>query len=295
MEGVAIKVRLVRVLSASLVILVIFTGATCKAGYGTICSFGIWGISFTCPLGYLQRALASRNLLPQLWLSVALVLLTIIILGRFFCAWICPGALLQGLVKGNTELKSNRQGRPEKDHAPIQMRVTTSSHPDTPPITALTEKTWSSYSHYAVLGGALLSSFLFGFPVFCLVCPVGLFFGSLFALSRLVFNQQPSWELLLFPALLGLELFALKSSWCRSICPLGALLSIIGNFRLLRPVVKKDLCLASQGMTCRACQKVCPEEIDLLTGSDGFSLKDCTTCLECYEKCPTKAIRIRLR
>lgn len=289
-----IKIRIARVITASIVILVILLGAAARLGWGTICSLGAWRISFTCPLGFLQMALASRKLLPELWLSVALVLMSIVMLGRFFCAWICPGALLRDLFRGKGGLRSKREKREGKDHAAVQPCASSSSSPKGS-LEALPKETiWASYSRYALLGGALLSSILFGFPVFCLVCPVGLLFGTVFAVTRLFFAKQPSLELLLFPALLGLELFALKS-WCRSICPLGALLSIIGSLnRFLRPIVKKDKCLASQGIHCRACKEACPEEIDLFKDSGSFSLKDCTKCLECYEKCPAKAIGLRL-
>jgi ferredoxin-type protein NapH len=153
---------------------------------------------------------------------------------------------------------------------------------------------WASYSRYAVLAGALASSLLFGFPVFCLVCPVGLFFGTVFAVSRLFISQQPSLELLLFPALLGVELLVLKS-WCHSICPLGALLSMVSRLNLfVRPAVKREVCLTSQGINCRACLRVCPEGIHLPDATDGLAPYDCTKCLECYERCPTKAIRVDL-
>lgn len=98
------KIRILRVVTASLVILVVVFGAVGKFGYGTICSLGVGQISFTCPLGFLQIGLASREFLPQLWLSIALVVLSIILLGRFFCDWVCPTVLLK---QGKRGLKSN--------------------------------------------------------------------------------------------------------------------------------------------------------------------------------------------
>ena len=56
-----IKIRTVRVITALIVILVTLLGAACKTGYGTICSLGAGRISFTCPLGFLQMALAARK------------------------------------------------------------------------------------------------------------------------------------------------------------------------------------------------------------------------------------------
>ncbi len=263
------KIRIVRIVTASLVILVVVLGVVGKLRYGAICSLGAWRISFTCPLGFLERCLASRELLPQWWFSVALVVLSVILLGRVFCDWVCPTVVLRRVFRGEGGLKSKREAAPKG-------------------------AIWASYSRYAVLGGVLLSSFLFGFPVFCFVCPIGLFFGWLVAVIRLFSPQSLSLELVLFPVLLGLELWVLKS-WCRSICPLGGLLGIIGSLnRFLLPTVRKDKCLTSQGINCRVCKRVCPEEIDLVNISSNFSVKDCTKCLECYEKCPAKAIRIRL-
>jgi ferredoxin-type protein NapH len=99
-------------------------------------------------------------------------------------------------------------------------------------------------------------------------------------------------ELVLFPALLGLELFALKS-WCRSFCPLGAFLSIIGSLnRFFRPAIKQETCLASKGTNCQACRNACPEGIDLRNQKGVLFPTSCTKCLECYEKCPARAIKI---
>jgi ferredoxin-type protein NapH len=204
--------------------------------------------------------------LPQ-WPSVALVVLSVILLGRVFCAWVCPAVLLRRVFGGNRGLTSRREAPPK-------------------------EATWAAYSPYAVLGGVLLSSFLFRFPVFCFFCPVGLFFGFLFAVLRPLSPAGLRLELVLFPVLLGLELWVLKS-WCRSICPLGALLSIIGSLnRFLLPVVRKDTCLTAKGANCRVCERVCPEGTDLSNISSSFSPNSCTKCLECYEKCPARAIKI---
>jgi ferredoxin-type protein NapH len=288
-----IKVRTIRVLTALLVIWVVIFGVVCKTGYGTICSFGAWGISLVCPLGFLQMALASKNVLPGLWLPVGLTLLSIVVLGRFFCGWICPTVLLREIFKGRAAPRATRRLQPASVAGPKQTGALSPANPGGPARLARHGTTsWMSYSRYAVLGGALAASFLFGFPVFCLVCPVGLFFGSVLAVSRLFIRQQPSLELLLFPALLALELLVLKR-WCRSICPLGALIGLIGRLNVfVRPAVQHEECFTSRGVNCRACQKACPEGIDLLHNQGGAPLGECTKCLECYQRCPTKAIKI---
>jgi ferredoxin-type protein NapH len=264
------KIGKVRIVTASLVIVVVVSGVVGKFNYGGICSLDVGQILATCPLGFLERFLASRALLPQWWFSVVLVVLSVILLGRVFCAWICPASLPRGVFGSRGELESKRKVAPKR-------------------------AIWASYSSYAVLGGTLVSSFLFGFPVFCFFCPIGLFFGLLFAMARLFSPDPLSLELLLFPVLLGLELWVLRKAWCRSICPLGALLSIVGSFnRFLLPTVRKDKCLTAKGVNCRVCERVCPEGIDPASIGKSLSPNSCTKCLECYEKCPARAIEIAI-
>lgn len=264
------KIGMLRIATASLVIVVVVSGVVGKLNYGGISSLGVWQVLVTCPLGFLERSLASRELLPQFWSSVALVVVLVILLGRVFCAWICPGGLVRQVFGSKGRLEFRREIEPKG-------------------------AVWTSYSSYAVLGGMLLSSFWFGFPVFCFVCPVGLFFGALYAVIRFFSLDSVSLELVLFPVLLGLELWVLKKSWCRSICPFGALLSILSSLnRFFVPAVRKDKCLKSNGVNCRVCERVCPEGIDLTNVGRILSPNSCTKCLECYAKCPTRAVKISL-
>jgi ferredoxin-type protein NapH len=283
------RTKIVRIVTASLVILVVVSGVVGEIRYGGLCSLDIWIISVTdslgfllrplgvyrlpvtvtCPLGYLERALAARELLPQWWFSVVLVVLSVILLGRIFCVWICPTVLLRRVFAGNggSQLKQQVASKGVR---------------------------WASYSPYAVLGGVLLASFLFRFPVFCFFCPIGLFFGALYAVTR-VFSPDPlGLELVILPLMLGIELWVLKS-WCRSICPLGALLSIAGSLnRFLIPVVRKDKCLTSNGADCRVCERACPEGIELASIGRRLAPNSRTKCLECYAQCPGHAVEIAI-
>ncbi len=279
----------IRIVTAGLAILAVAAGIVGQFKYGGICSpalwifsitdplgyllryFDLWRLSIiaTCPLGFLERALATRSLLPLWWLGVGLVVVSVIVLGRVFCGWLCPAGLVHRLFRGKGGL------RPPKREIALQ------------------GSTWASYSSYVVLVGVLVTTFVFRFPVFCFFCPVGLSFGAIYAVMRLFSSDPLSVELVLFPIVLGLELWVLKS-WCRSFCPLGALLSILGNLNhFLVPVLKKEKCLTSEGKSCGACARVCPEGIDL-TKKRLFSPNSCTKCLECSERCPAKAIEIRL-
>jgi ferredoxin-type protein NapH len=151
-------------------------------------------------------------------------------------------------------------------------------------------------SRHIVLGGSLLSAAVFGFPVFCLVCPVGLTFASLLVIYRLFGFGEVTWTAIVFPLILVLELVVFRK-WCSKICPLGALLSLVaGANRLFRPHIDDSKCLATKGVRCSLCAKACSREnIDLRhpTVSQG-ALSDCTKCGDCAEACPSKAISFPL-
>jgi ferredoxin-type protein NapH len=281
------KTKVIRLGVAALVAFVVASGALGRLYYSGLCSVEVWVFSVTdavgpllraagvwrlpidlaCPLGFLERSLAAGELLPQ-WPSVLLVVGVIILLGRVFCAWMCPSVLLRRVL-GDKGQPLSKPG--------IEVKGIN----------------WGSYSSYAVLGGVLVASFAFHFPVFCLVCPIGLFFGAVYAGMRLFSLDSPGLELIIFPAMLVLELWVLRD-WCTAICPLGALYSLAGNLnRFLRPVVNKEKCFTSQGINCGACKRVCPEGIDLAKPA-AFTPHSCTKCLRCFERCPKGAVDIHL-
>ena len=145
-------------------------------------------------------------------------------------------------------------------------------------------------SRHAVLGGALLSSALFGFPVFCLVCPVGLSFATLAAIWHLFQFNETTWGLIAFPLILVLEVVLLRK-WCFNFCPLSALVSLISRANpTFKPTVDSKACLRTKGIDCQTCVNVCPERVD--PHSD--TIPECSKCHVCVESCPAKAIAIRL-
>ena len=141
-----------------------------------------------------------------------------------------------------------------------------------------------------VLGGALASTAVFGFPVFCLICPVGLTFALMIALWRLFEFNETSWSILFFAGFLILELFVLRR-WCHQFCPLGALMTLFARLnRTFRPTVNPKACAQSRGIDCRVCREACPEGINLKGENSPALLARCTKCRACADACPTKAI-----
>ena len=145
-------------------------------------------------------------------------------------------------------------------------------------------------SRHAVLVGTLASAAVFGFPVFCLICPVGLTFATIIGLWNLVQFNEPSWALIIFSIILVAEVTVLRK-WCSKICPISALVSLLSNLNVtLRPRVKADVCLRSRGVDCHSCVDACPEQLDPHSGR----IPECSKCGKCVEACPAKAISVKL-
>ena len=148
-------------------------------------------------------------------------------------------------------------------------------------------------SRHFVLAGGLLSAAIFGFPVFCLVCPIGLSFATLFLVVALFGTGDLTWALIAVPALLVLELVVFRK-WCSKICPLSALMSLIGlmNGKTLRPTVDADKCIEKHGAKCGKCHEVCEVSIDPRHPELGANFNECLKCRACVEACPGKAIEM---
>ena len=131
--------------------------------------------------------------------------------------------------------------------------------------------------------------------VFCLICPVGLTFATLIAVWRLFQFNEVALSLLVFPAMLALEVLVLRK-WCSRCCPLGALLSLASRLnRTFRPVSNEATCLrSSKGEHCHQCADVCPEGIDLHDASASAPMNECTKCRACADACPMHAISFPL-
>lgn len=84
------KSKTLRVVIPLLVMLVIAVGYFLTSGIGTLSAIGWGSVSLLCPLGALTTMLASKTVVPQAVISLVIAVVAILILGRAFCAWICP-------------------------------------------------------------------------------------------------------------------------------------------------------------------------------------------------------------
>ncbi|MDL2060214.1 FAD-dependent oxidoreductase [Mesosutterella sp. AGMB02718] len=276
------KISRLRWFTALAFIVLAAAGMAWHTGWGTLSSFGWKSIAAVCPLGGLETLIAGHSLTLRAAVGLVIVLALVALFGRIFCGWMCPTPLIRKTFGAKDDRLPRREGAgrvipiyPEKAAAKASSRI-----PKNTPL--------------YILVGALGSTAVFGFPVFCLICPVGLTFGVVIGAWRLFQFNIGDWSILLFVALLALELFALRR-WCASFCPLGALMSLLSRAnRTFRPVIDESKCLRAKGLDCNVCRSACPEGIDLTKPATAEELARCTKCHACSDACAEGAISFPL-
>lgn len=302
--------KTLRTLTALAVIVIVFVGFLTNLGIGTISAPGIWDISILCPLGALGTMLASKMMVPRALVSLVVMVVLIIIFARAFCGWICPVPLVQKLrdlfskPQAKEAKAEDADGTKAANVAPLtdeeKAALATGCEKDAKGLTgcaSCAKKRGDAVdARHFVLGGALVSTFIFGFPVFCLVCPIGLTFATILLLVNLFGQGDVTWSLIVVPALLIAEVVLFKK-WCHKLCPLSAFMSLIAKLnRTFKPTIDDAKCLeTSKGATCGRCGKACNEGIDPRHPElSKAAWSECTKCRSCVDACPANAITMPL-
>ena len=228
---------------------------------GTFCYFKAGAVSLPCPTGTLQNIAATKTVvLTGLASAMVLIGLTFVF-GRFFCGWACPFGFFLDLVGKITP----------KFGLPAFLK--------------------SRMIKYGVLAGAVGGSATLGFQAFCTICPIGSICRSYGPLGVV-----RGAELAIFPAIATLEIGE-RRSWCRYLCPVGAVLALVAKFGLIKIVIGAQQC---KKFSCMQCAEVCP--MGIIDGDalrEGISpqvpMSECILCLRCVDQCPYSAAKIRFR
>ena len=282
------RITKARVATLALVFVAVIASLAFDLGLGTPSSFGLGQFFLLCPLGGIEALLASKALVPVTLISLAVVFAFALLFGRAWCAWGCPAPRIRGFFKREPKAESVHDAAT----APATAQRTCSAAREAKGLAASIRhlardrRTWA-------LGVVLVATLIAGIPLFCLVCPIGLTFGTVGSLWHLIVDKQVTLSAIVFPAALAIEL-VLYRKWCMNLCPVAGLLNVFGQFaRLFRPRVDASTCLqASEGRPCTVCASVCAERINLHAADAAVQLGECTRCGECVKHCPSTSIRI---
>jgi polyferredoxin/Pyruvate/2-oxoacid:ferredoxin oxidoreductase delta subunit len=232
--------------------------------------------------------LLSQKTFTMLLLPGALMAVFTVILGRFFCGWVCPLGTIIDLI--------------------------TKYIPKKAPLRFLKSR-FKYYLLFCLLFAAFFNVNLTGIldPIAILVRAMTFFFYPLFGYSirstwaglygligenrdhvdfifaffrdyllpfRETFYPLAFVSFLLFGAIFFLERYE-RRNWCRNLCPLGTLLGLLGRFSLFKRLPSK-LCA-----DCKDCKDTCPTGFD----QEILQKEDCILCMECKLKCTSKRVK----
>ena len=275
------RIAKARVATLCLVLVAVIASLAFDSGIGTPSAFGIGEFFLLCPLGGLEALLASKALVPVTLISLAVVAVFALLFGRAWCAWGCPAPVIRRFFRREPR---SEQAPPRACSAAHEAKGLAASLRHL----ARDKRTWT-------LGIVLVATIVAGIPLFCLVCPVGLTFGTVGSLWHLIVDKQVTASVVVFPLALAIEL-VLYRKWCMNLCPIAGLLNVFGQFaHLFRPRVDASTCLRASGGACTACTSACAERIDLHAEDAAIQLGECTRCGECVKQCPTGSVKIKVK
>jgi len=249
------------------------------------------------PLLGITASIASRTIVTLFWPALIVVAATLI-LGRVFCGWVCP----MGTTLDITDKLFNRKRNLIADQKPnhrqwkfgLLVMVLAGSVFGLQlagwfdPLSLVTRSYALALLPYTNFLAERILDLLFLAPALAPVLyPVEEFLREhIFSFQQMVFSSH----LLFFFIFLGVvALGALnRRFWCRSLCPLGALIALFGRYPILRRTVS-DKCTH-----CLKCQRSCMTDAIVMDGTN-ILRGECVYCFTCEDVCPENAISFSFR
>lgn len=215
-----------------------------------------------CPFGAVESLwslVAGGVYLPKIHqssvvLSVGL-LLSALIAGGAFCGWVCPlGSLGDALSWLRNKLHVRELNLPARLDALLR---------------------WARYLVLAGIMAATISTSRLWFEDYD---P----YHTLFSLGWLFdVNLAEQWPGYLVTLVVLAGSLLIPRFWCRYLCPLGGLLSLVQRIAPFKVRRNRAACI-----DCKRCDKACP--LNLRVSTARAVTHDCSMCLRCVSACPAK-------
>ena len=254
------------------------------------------------PLVALSNALSSRALYHDLFWSL-IVLIPTMLLGRFFCGWICPlgsihhffSSLRSERKRGKQLIESNRYKRWQTTKYYLLFAALIAAVLGTgivgwlDPFSLLVRSIGLSilpgtdYALNAVLHAMEHSRFA---PVQLVGSGWHFILGALLLSFKQPYFRQGVWLGLIFIFFLALN-FRVTRFFCRALCPLGALLGIVSRWSILGLVKTPERC-----EDCNRCLLRCQGGDDPIGGVP-WRQPECHLCLNCVDECPEHGLQFK--
>jgi polyferredoxin len=243
-----------------------------------------------------------------IWKGVLLLVIfgITLILGRFFCGWICPfGLYMDTITILRRQLKIPYWALPQKlNQALHKTRYVVAFVIFVIVLQGfiLGSTSFFELTNFVWLRPPFLSYTIFLEPLQVIILPWKPPFGALFEIKGVYFTypyvgeilmylQKSRFALLLAYAFVAATLassFKVRRFWCR-FCPTGISFAVINRFRQFRALPLLSLSKDSKKCTkCGICKRVCPVQVTEIyekkTGKIMTSM--CILCLRCVEMCP---------
>lgn len=215
------------------------------------------GAVFSCPLGSLQTALvSSKYKFPYYMLGM--FLLFGIVFGRVICGFLCPFGLIQELLYKVPSKKTKK---------------------------SIWTKRLSFLKYIILAVFVMIIPLTLYVPGFCkYICPAGTLEGGIPLLLKNNYLRRMAgslfhWKVILLILILFSAVFVFRS-FCRFLCPLGAIYGLFNKFSLFGMHIDEKKC-----NHCGECLRRC--KMDVRKVGDA----ECIHCGDCIENCPRRALR----
>jgi ferredoxin-type protein NapH len=280
------------------------------------------GRTVTCPIWQIQAYIFpfwnhprgyevnySTSGIEKLAIVFGMIIAASIILGRFFCGWLCPFGLYQDLL---TRLRKAARRR----HLSFSEKTSAKLGQSRYIILAVIILLSVILGSYSIFGTELIPGTIPGGPEgveagivfhvnepFCLVCPMKPFCvlaeSAVGAMSYSYVSQityGPLWVSGGYISSINITIFIIvtilaivyRRFWCR-ICPLGGLTALFSSFKPFKQIALTKLQKDEHKCTkCGVCKRVCPTQAKDMFEKKGGDVTEskCMLCARCVEICP---------